>query len=53
MRNSIVVFLALILGLAFGIPVEGPGKINDLPILDPYQPEKPLDVPILLGERSK
>ena len=34
-------------------PVEGPGKINDLLSLNPYQPEKPPTVPIVLGERSK
>jgi len=35
------------------VPVDGPGKINDLQTLDPYQPEKAPNIPVLLGERSR
>ena len=50
--KSLLVF-CLLIGISLGAPVEGPGKINDLPTLDPYQPEKPPVVPIKLGHRSK
>ena len=36
-----------------GSPLERPGTINDLPFIDPYQPEKAPKVPITVGERSK
>ena len=38
---------------AVATPLQRPGKINDLPVIDPYQPEKAPEVPIVLGERSK
>merc|ERR1712107_388789 len=47
--KSIVIILIL-LGVSLGVPVDIP-KINDLPSLDPYQPEKPPNVPIKLGHR--
>ena len=50
--KSLLVF-CLLIGISLSAPVEGPGKINDLPTLDPYQPEKPPVVPIKLGHRSK
>ena len=50
--KSMLIF-CLIIGISLGAPVEGPGKINDLPTLDPYQPEKPPVVPIKLGHRRK
>ena len=50
--KSLLIF-CLLIGISLGAPVEGPGKINDLPTLDPYQPEKPPVVPIKLGHRSK
>ncbi len=33
--------------------LQRPPPINDLPIFDPYNPEKAPEVPIRLGERSK
>jgi len=48
--KSLLIF-CLLIGISLGAPVEGPGKINDLPTLDPYQPEKPPVVPIKLGHR--
>ena len=51
MKSLLIV--CLLIGISLGAPVEGPGKINDLPTLDPYQPEKPPVVPIKLGHRSK
>lgn len=34
-------------------PVEMPSRNNDLPVLNPYQPEKAPEVPVVLGERSE
>ena len=49
-----VLLICLCFGFSLAVPVEGPGKkVNDLPIMDPYQPEKPPNVPIQLGERRK
>ena len=50
--KSLLIF-CLLIGISLGAPVEGPGKINDLPTLNLYQPEKPPVVPIKLGHRSK
>ena len=52
--RALVVCLFL-LGLAQAVPVEGPGPLNelDLPVPDPYQPEKAPNIPIELGSRSK
>ena len=52
--RALVVCLFL-LGLAQAVPVEGPGPLNelDLPVPDPYQPEKAPNIPIKLGSRSK
>ncbi len=44
---------ALLLSLEWVVAVEGPGVLNDLPMFEPYIPEKKQDVPILLGERRK
>ena len=43
----------LCVGALNAVPVDGPGKINDLQTLDPYQPEKAPNIPVLLGERRK
>ena len=50
---KLLLVFCLLIGICLSAPVEGPGKINDLPTLDPYQPEKPPVVPIKLGHRSK
>ena len=52
MKAFCLAFL-LIIASVNSKPLEGPGKINDLPAIDPYQPEKSPNVPIQLGERSK
>ncbi len=44
--------LLLLVSSSVGVPVEGPGRINDLPVIEEYQPVKPPVVPIVLGERS-
>lgn len=49
----VAIFSLLCLKALNGVPVDGPGKINDLQTLDPYQPEKAPDIPVLLGERRK
>ena len=51
--KSLLIFF-LFIGISFGAPLEGPGRIgDDLPELKPYQPEKQPNVPIKLGHRSK
>ena len=50
MKSIVIIFI--LLGVSLGVPVDIP-KINDLPSLDPYQPEKSPNVPIKLGHRSK
>ena len=51
--KSLLIFF-LFVGISFGAPLEGPGRIgDDLPELKPYQPEKQPNVPIKLGHRSK
>jgi hypothetical protein len=47
------IYLAFLVCLSSASPLQGPGRINDLPGLDPYQPEKAPNVPIVLGERRK
>ena len=34
-------------------PVEGPGRLDDLPFIDMFQPEKKQNVPIKPGEYRK
>ncbi len=37
----------------YGSTLQRPPPINDLPIFDPYSPEKAPEVPIKLGERRE
>merc|ERR1712156_597500 len=49
--KSLLIFF-LFVGISFGAPLQGPGRIgDDLPELKPYQPEKQPNVPIKLGHR--
>ena len=49
-----IVGLSLILGLVVtyvaAVPVEGPGRLDDLPYIEMFQPEKKQNVPIRPGE---
>lgn len=47
---AIILILGIIQSLS-GVPVEPPGKINDLPIINLFQPDKNEKVPIVIGER--
>ena len=51
----IIFFSLLCAAICFveSAPVEGPGRLDDLPFIDMFQPEKKQNVPIKPGEYRK